>query len=89
VPLLKVLTPSGADAVPICVLSCVLRDSIWRRGNSTSAMARHPSSSNLLLLASCKSTEVDLDVPLLELLLVGGDLLDEQRQLVGSERLLV
>jgi hypothetical protein len=39
--------------------------------------------------ASSKSTEVDLKVPLLEILLVGGDLLDEQGQLVGSERLAV
>jgi hypothetical protein len=89
VPLLKAFAPSDADAIRVCVLSCVPRDSVWRRGKSVSAMARHPSSPNLLPPASCKSTKVDLEVPLPELLLVGGDLLDEQGQPVGSERLVV
>jgi hypothetical protein len=83
VPLLEVLAPSGSDVVVVCVLRCVPRDSIWSRGNSFSAMARHPSSPSSLLSARCKSTEVDPEPPLLGLLLVSGDFLDKQGNIIG------
>jgi hypothetical protein len=88
-PLLEVLAPSDSDAVAACVLSCVPRDSIWRRGKAPSAMARHPSSPSSLQPANSKSTEADLESPLLEFLLVDGDLLNEQGHIVGLKRLAV
>jgi hypothetical protein len=86
VPLLEVLAPSGSDAVAGYVLSCVLRNSIWRRGQLASAMARHPSSPSSLLPDSFKSTEVDLEALLLDPLLVVCDFLEEQGKFVGLKR---
>jgi hypothetical protein len=53
-------------------------------------MARHFSSPSLLLPANSKSTEDYLESPLLDfLLLVDGDLLEEQGQLVSLKRFAV
>jgi hypothetical protein len=52
-------------------------------------MRRHPSSPTQLFSATHKSTQVDADIPLLELLLVGGDLSDDLSQPMVSQRRIV
>jgi hypothetical protein len=43
---------------------------VWRRGNCVSAIARHPSAPNSLLSTTPKHTQLDLDMPFAEALLL-------------------
>jgi hypothetical protein len=85
-PLRQVLASLPSDAVADFVTNSVRRTSIWRRGQLSLAISRHPSSPSLLLATSYSSTQVDLETPLSAPLLMAADLPDEQGEFLLPQK---